>query len=355
MNPKISIIVPIYNVADYMERCISSLVSQTIKDIQIIAVNDGSTDSSLEIIQEFALKDKRIQVIDKENGGVSSARNIGLQHASGEFIGFVDPDDWVDEGMYAEMYNTAQQDNADIVMCSYIREFGTHSKEKEFPLPAKIKYTNDEVQEKIMRRIIGPLDEEIANPEMLDAWGTVWSKLYRTDLIKKNELFFTDLATIGTNEDSLFNIHATYHAEVFIFINKPFYHYWRQNTGSITSGYKPGLIDKWCVLFYKIESFLKEKNLDSKYFRALSNRISINTLGLGLNELSKSNNSTSKQKLKNLSYIVNHQLILKSFQQLELKHFPFLWKIFYYCAKNKKTISLFFMLSSIEWLRKAVR
>ena len=184
---------------------------------------------ALEILQEYAKKDDRLVVIEKENGGVSSARNTGLLAAKGHYIGFVDPDDWIDKEMYEELYNTAIHDHADIVMCTYIREFGTHSKEKKFNMPEKICYQNEEVKSEIMRRLVGPMNEEVANPELLDAWGTVWSKLYRADMIKENKINFIDLNVIGTNEDSLFNIHTFYYANTFVFLNKPFYHYWRAN------------------------------------------------------------------------------------------------------------------------------
>ncbi len=193
MEPKVSIVVPIYNVERYLHRCLDSLLSQSLREIEIIAVNDGSTDNSLEILKEYTEKDKRIVLIDKENGGVFSARNEGLLATKGQYIGFVDPDDWIDKEMYEQMYETAIQEKADIVMCTYIREFGTHSKEKKFNMPEKVCYQNDKVKQEVMRRLVGPMKEEIANPELLDAWGTVWSKLYRADMIKENKITFIDL------------------------------------------------------------------------------------------------------------------------------------------------------------------
>ena len=196
MKPKISIIVPIYNVEEYLRRCLDSLLTQSLTDIEVIAINDGSPDSSLQILKDYALKDNRLKIIDQSNSGVSSARNAGIEAATGEYIGFVDPDDWIDKEMYKIMYQTAVTEQADIVMCSYIREFGSHSKEKEFHLPEKVCYYDDEVKTNIMRRLVGPLNDEVGNPEMLDAWGTVWSKLYKVDLIKENGIKFTDLSKL---------------------------------------------------------------------------------------------------------------------------------------------------------------
>ncbi|WP_078428918.1 glycosyltransferase [Alkalihalobacterium alkalinitrilicum] len=355
MKPKVSIIMPIYNVEDYLSRSIDSLISQTLLDIEVIAVNDGSTDNSLDILHEYAAKDQRIKVIDKENGGVSSARNAGLANATGEFIGFVDPDDWVDQEMYEEMYETAIVDGADIVMCSYMREFGSHSKEKQFNLPEKITYKANDVQEKVMRRLVGPLKEEVANPELLDAWGTVWSKLYRADIIKDNGITFTDLSVIGTNEDSLFNIEAFYYTKTFSFINKPFYHYWRVNSTSVTTGYKPKLIDNWSNLYQIIEKLIKEKDLGDDFYQALNNRISMNTLGLGLNEVSKANKRSPVTKINRLNQILHDHRIKRSFKEFELGQFPIVWRAFYFCAKQRFALGFYLMLSSIEVLRKIIR
>lgn len=355
MKPKVSIVVPIYNVADYLSRCLDSLLSQTLKDVEIIAVNDGSTDTCGKILDDYASKDSRIVVISKENAGVSSARNDGISAAQGEFIGFVDPDDWIDNEMYERLYDSAIVDKADIVMCSYMREFGSHSKEKKFSLPDKVCYRNEEVRSKMLRRLIGPLNEEIANPEFLDAWGTVWSKLYRTDLIKKNGLSFVDLKIVGTNEDSLFNIHAFYHTQTFVFINKPYYHYWRVNTNSLTSGYKMDLQDKWFKLYTLIERFIIDKKLPEEFQRALSNRICLNTLGLGLNTLSPSNKSTMLTKIKKINVILNDNRIRHSFKHFKTSYCSAAWRVFFLCAKFRFAFGLYFMLLSIEYLRKIVR
>lgn len=355
MKPKVSIVVPIYNVESYIKRCFDSLVTQTLSNIEIIAINDGSTDQSLAIVQEFAAKDQRIKVIDKKNGGVSSARNEGVAIANGDYIGFVDPDDWIDKHMYQNMYEIAIEDKSDIVMCSYIREFGTHLKEKRFDLPNKITYKDEEVRKKIMRRLVGPIGKEVANPELLDAWGTVWSKLYRSEMLKENNLTFTDLSVIGTNEDSLFNIQAFYYTKIFSFINKPYYHYWRANTTSVTTSYKPELIDKWSTLYQIIEEFIKEKELEKDYYIALNNRISMNTLGLGLNEISKANRSSALNKIKKINEILNNNRIIRSTSDLQMKHFPFIWKVFYFFAKVRFALGFYGLLVSVELLRKMMR
>jgi glycosyltransferase EpsH len=342
-------------VEDYLARCLDSLVAQTLEEIEIIAVNDGSTDKSPEILHQYANKDHRIVVINKPNGGVSSARNEGIRRAKGEYIGFVDADDWVDKEMYKTMYESAIHEQADTVMCAYIREFGTHSKEKGFNLPEKVCFRNEEVQSRIMRRMVGPLNEEVANPEYLDAWGTVWSKLYRTEMIKRNQLQFIDLNVVGTNEDSLFNIHALYYTQSFLFLNYPFYHYRRNHNASLTSRYKPHLIDQWFKLYHHIESFLVEKGMQHDFHRALGNRVCLNLLGLGLNTISTDNKAPIKMKLRKLHAILNDDRIKRYFRQFEIRQFPVVWRAFYFCAKIRFSVGLYFMLIAINWLRRSIR
>ncbi|OAS85130.1 glycosyltransferase [Metabacillus litoralis] len=355
MKPKISIIVPIYNVENYLGRCFDSLLTQDLKNFEIIAINDGSTDSSMKILKKYAVMDHRIVIIEKQNNGVSSARNDGISQAKGEYIGFVDPDDWIGPQMYKDMLKIAEEDHIDIVMCTYIREFGTHSKEKTFDLPERCNYFHDDVQNNIMRRLVGPLNEEVANPELLDAWGTVWSKLYRTELIRKNNIRFIDLNEIGSNEDTLFNIHASYYAKSFVFLNKPYYHYWRANNTSITSKHNPHLVSQFGKLYNRVEGFLNEKKLSDEFQLALNNRISLNTLGLGLNTISKGNSRSFIKQVNDLKNVLNNNRIKRSLDQFELKHCSMIWKTFFFFAKKRLAFGLYIMLMSIEVLRKTIR
>lgn len=129
-TPKISIIVPVYNVEKYLHKCMDSLVNQTFEEIEIITVNDGSTDSSLEILREYEKQDSRIIVIDKVNEGVSLARNTALEYIIGEYIMFVDSDDWIDLDTCEKILKLVTEYKCDVMMWSYIREFDTISAPK---------------------------------------------------------------------------------------------------------------------------------------------------------------------------------------------------------------------------------
>ncbi len=113
----VSIIVPVYNVEKYLEKCLESIINQTLKNLEIICVNDGSTDNSLQILEDYAKKDQRIKIINKKNRGSGAAKNTGMKNASGEYIGFVDSDDWVDLAMFEKLYDRAKSQKSDMVMC----------------------------------------------------------------------------------------------------------------------------------------------------------------------------------------------------------------------------------------------
>lgn len=352
-SPKVSVIVPVYNVEKYLYRCIDSLINQTFKDIEIIAVNDGSTDNSLNILNEYCEKDNRVRVINRQNSGVSESRNKGIENSTGDYILFVDSDDWIDEDMIKQMYYHGKSSDSDIVMCSYMREFENHSKEKLFDLVDITVYEDDDVK-KLNRQIIGPINKELSSGEGIDSLGTIWAKLYKSDLIKKSGNKFIDLREIGSAEDTLFNIFILKHANRITFINKPYYHYWKGNEESLTSGYNPNLIKQWESLFKYIENFIKENNLGSDFHEALNNRIAMSMLGLGLNECNKKNKLSTIKKVKNLSLILNNDLISKSYKNFDVNKFPIHWRLFYIFNKNKMAFSSYCMLNAIEFLRTRI-
>ena len=353
-QPQVSIIVPVYNVENYIERCLNSLVNQTFKDIEIITINDGSTDKSLELLNKYAKEDIRISVIDLGDEGVSYCRNLGIEKANGKYIMFVDSDDWIDFNMVEVMYKKAEENNIDLVMCSYIREFKDHSKEKIFNLPEEIIYKEDKVKNELLRKLVGPVKEELSNPEMLDALGTVWGKLYRADIFKENKINFVDLKEIGSAEDTLFNIFTFNYLKKVMFLNKSMYHYWRDNPKSVTSQYNSKLKEQRKVFFKYISDFIKENNFEQVFEEALNNRICTSVLGLGLIECSKNNKISGINKIKNIKKIINEEYIRNAYKNLELKYFSIHWRVFYFFIKNKMSFCSYLMLSIIEFLRAKI-
>ena len=353
-QPQVSIIVPVYNVENYIERCLNSLVNQTFKDIEVITINDGSTDKSLELLNKYEKEDIRVSVIDLGDEGVSYCRNLGIEKANGKYIMFVDSDDWIDSSMVEVMYKKAEENNLDLVMCSYIREFKDHSKEKIFNLPQEIIYKEDKVKNELLRKLVGPIKEELSNPEMLDALCTVWGKLYRADILKENKIKFVDLKKIGSAEDTLFNIFTFNYLKKVMFLNKPMYHYWRDNPKSVTSQYNPKLKEQRKVFFKYISDFIRENNFEQVFEEALNNRICTSVLGLGLIECSKNNKISRINKIKNIKRIINEEYVRNAYKNLELRFFSIHWRIFYFFIKNKMSFCSYLMLSTIEFLRAKI-
>ena len=188
---KVSIIVPVYNMEKYLRECLDSLVNQTLKDIEIICINDGSKDNSLEILNEYSQKDSRIKVINKENEGQGVARNLGISKAQGEFIGFVDPDDWVELDMYEKMYNQAKTLDSEIVICDHTRysEFDQKSwKPRTFDKaisPVKSVRLNVESGKNI--------DKELINSTLLVSPCYSVNKIYNREFLLKNNIKFSQM------------------------------------------------------------------------------------------------------------------------------------------------------------------
>ena len=349
-SPKVSVIVPVYNVEKYLKRCLESLINQRFKDIEIICINDGSTDNSSDILKEYEKKDTRIKIINQNNRGLSGARNSGIDIANGEYILFVDSDDWINLDMIKDMYEQANSNKCDVVICSYIREYSYKSREKNFNMPEITIYNEKDVSLKLHRKIIGPIKEELANPEHTDSLVTAWGKLYKTNIIKGNNISFIDTKEIGT-EDCLFNIYLFKYVKKAIFLNKPYYHYWKENSNSLTSTHKVNLKDKWINMYNYIREFLDENGYESVFYEALNNRICMSTLGLGLNECNRANRISEINKIKNMKLILEDKYISSAFRKLELIYFPKHWRIFYRFNKNKRAFASYCMLNAIEFLR----
>ena len=284
-TPRVSIIVPVYNVERYLRQCLDTLVNQTYQNVEIICVDDGSTDASSEILTEYALKNSRVRVIRQKNSGLSAARNVGFSFATGEYVMYVDSDDWIDVRTCEKAVFKAEEHAADLVMWPYIREFPDHSAPKAIFSEEKT-FHAAECRE-LQRRMIGLLGTELAHPENADALCTVWGKLYRRELIAQNEIHFTDLQRIGTYEDGLFNLHYLAHVKNATYIPDYLSHY-RKNSG-MTSKYRKELAAQWKNLFSDMRSYIELEKCGSDFDAALNNRISLSIIGLGLNALALPN------------------------------------------------------------------
>ncbi len=253
--PAVSIIVPVYKVEKYLRRCVDSLVRQTLQDIEIILVDDGSPDGCAALCDQLAAEDKRIRVVHKENGGLSSARNAGLYIAAGKYVGFVDSDDDVELDMYEKMLRKAEQYEADFVMCDYCRMLPDG---ETFPITKSLNaglYEKQEIHNVIFPQLI--MSETVDYGPLL----SVWHCLYRREFLSWHKIFFAE--DVKWSEDNLFSAYVGYNAQRFYYMKgEVLYHYY-QNANSITTSYRAGAWEVYCRMNeYLREYFLKKKDFD---------------------------------------------------------------------------------------------
>ena len=343
--PLVSIIVPVYNVEQYLPQCLESLINQTYKNIEIICVNDGSLDNSSNILSYYACKDKRVRVFEQNNIGLSGARNTGLKYVHGEYVMFVDSDDWIDLETCEQAVKSMLKNNADLVMWSYVREYDNRSSEKLMFWNDEQVFDSFDVKEKINRRLCGLLGEELKHPDYANAIETAWGKLYRFSIIRDNQITYISERVIGT-EDALFNLYTTKYVNKAVYLKKTYNHYRRTNVVSLTSTYKPKLYSQWQKLFDYIEKYISDNDLDERFQLALKNRIALSILGLGLNI---TGSDFSKKKKKQLIRdIISSERYQNAYQSLLFSYFPIYWKLFYFCAKHKIAVGVYYLLVLIK-------
>ena len=202
--PKLSIIVPVYNAEPFLDKCVASLLAQTLSDLEIILVDDGSTDASAQLCDSYAEQHAQIRVIHKENAGVSAARNTGIECAEGDYIGFVDADDWVDPGMFGALAAEAVRTGADLVMCDARTVYSDGHTEPD---------TISGLPESAL------LQRADLTPQLLlELAGAVWRCIYRREL---SYLRFP--VGVKFSEDRIFNLYAMGEAGCISYLKQPFY------------------------------------------------------------------------------------------------------------------------------------
>ena len=215
-NRLLSVIVPVYNVEPYLRRCLESICRQTYRKLEIICVNDGSTDQSLSILQEYAMKDSRIQVISKENGGLVSARKTGLLRASGKYATYVDSDDWIEQGMYENLMALMENESADIITSGDIRDYGTHT-------VTEPEYVNAGVYKE---QSLLQLKENLIATDCFFRKNLsvhLYDKIFNKDYLLEYQLRINNQINVG--EDAAVVYPAMLNAKKIIVSGKNYYHY----------------------------------------------------------------------------------------------------------------------------------
>lgn len=251
---KVSVIVPVYNNEEYLNKCLSSLCNQTLNDIEIICINDGSTDSSLDILNDFKRNDERVVVLSQENQGAGASRNNGIDIAQGEYISFVDGDDWLEKDSLEKLYNNASNNNSDLVLFNSVeRRADNKTKDRIYiPRDDAIDYDNFVFDYNYSKRLV------------MNAMFVVWSKIYKTSFIKENNIKFD---TYKIFNDVQFHVESMLLSKRISYVPDILYNYNKLNESSLQTS-KSNSNKRLLVfnVFEGVENFLVEHDLFDEFY-----------------------------------------------------------------------------------------
>lgn len=259
--PKISVIMPVYNVEKYLRNCLESIINQTLIDIEIICINDGSTDKSSEILRQYALHDKRIKILEQKNSGPSAARNRGIKIAQGEYIGFTDSDDWIASDFYEKLYNAVQKYNADTACANIIK----YSAGSHYLIQYKSRDLLTDNQKKISAAGIPKINY-------------IWNKIYKRESLMKLNLPFPEGRFY---EDVFWSIRVLYYLNGLVTVPDTVYYY-RKNDTSVVRTKSSRKTADYLISEKDMLDFAKEKNLDILNGYKLGKRDKISVCGITL-------------------------------------------------------------------------
>ena len=331
MKPRVSIIVPVYNAAPYLNQCVSSLTNQTLKEIEIILINDGSTDDSLAVCAALAATDDRIRLIDKPNGGVSEARNDGLRAATGAYVGFVDPDDWVDTDMYERMLATLTAAQAEICLCNYVKET------KEGTVPVLVKQS-------------GTIEKEAILGDT-DIMGSVCRLLISRELLERENIWFDK--EVAFMEDLLVCVEAFLKCARIAIDSGAYYHY-RVHDSSTVMAYKPKFYQRQKQAFAKLQELLVREGKAAALTPRMANRCIIIALLALANEAHKDNPMPFREKIRNIEKIVADEELSATLEKIELDTVESRKKLELNLMKKKASVALYLYYTVFNKLKAAL-
>lgn len=308
---KVSVIVPIYNAREYLHECINSIINQSFTGIEIILVNDGSTDESLQICDEYAEADKRIKVINKTNGGLVSARKAGVKIAVGEYVTYVDADDFIEANTLEKMYTWVDQCQPDVIACAYKRDYGTHLEIMKNGLENGI-YKGEKL-EILYRRIMN-----YGNFYTFAMFPSLCLKLFKRDLLTKYQLQIPDDITIG--EDSGVTFPVLLNSACIVIDNDITGYHYRAVENSMTSQpLSPRYFEQISNLYvYMQREFSKKENPNID--RQLQD-FRLYLINRGINRL-KASSYTRREKIDYIKNRVKGTAILNDIDKSDLSNFP---------------------------------
>lgn len=320
-QPKVSVIIPIYNAANYLDECLGSVCGQTYKNLEIICVNDGSRDNSLEILNSWESRDSRIVVLSHPNHGNSYTRNRGLERATGDYIAFVDSDDWIESNTYEKLMDRIQTHNLDTICCSY-RTY-----------PDNVEHSLSLQTDKVVS--FAELIATDVNIPKSNDFCFAWRILVKTSILRDNHILFNEKVQIG--EDTLFVTEVLYRSKRIMLVNEPYYIYRIDNQNSMMH-----------VVRYKpmMEQFLSEQNrirreqaivFDMDAHNHFSSDLAEYTLTHILDMMLKNEVLNPDFRIDDFRRILSLPMIRNAFDTIDVRRYKLSWKerIFFYAKKYR--------------------
>lgn len=335
---KVSIIVPVYKVEKYLERCVESLLRQTLKEIEIILVDDGSPDLCPELCDAYASRYENVRVIHKKNAGLGMARNTGLEVAVGEYVAFVDSDDYVEKEMYEELYSVAKEENADVVISGGFISEGAY----------RVTTINKEVEEEVIcegpevkllpLKMTGALPE---HPIDYEYAMSVCKGIYNRELIVEHHVCFLSEREF-ISEDLLFHFDIFQHVNKAIVIPKYFYHYCL-NKESLTKTYQSKRFQR-NVQFYEYVLELLGKRGFSSVYNLYVERLLLASARVAITQVIGHYQRVNRKLFKELADVCNNEVLVDVLERYPIHRLPMKQRIFTYAMRNNAYIILYVLV-----------
>ena len=331
MESKVSIIVPVYKVEQYLERCIRSILNQTHKNLEIILVDDGSPDNCPQMCDEYASQHANVKVIHKENGGLSSARLAGFDVAQGEYILFVDSDDYIDEQMVEKLVSATERQNCDLAMCGYNTVCEGVVEANKLPYQQTSIVEREHIISDYILPLIGRDQQGLHIP------GFVCVRLYKKSLIERT--FFASEREYFL-EDHVFNLYYADSIQSIAIVNEPLYYYC-VNRQSLSNRYRKGKFQMYTNLYHFFVSYIQERKLENVEERL--NNFLLSAFFASIDNAVQAGDYTDYKK--ELDFIINDAAIKSMMKKIDNKNLSLMQKIIIYLFKMR-------MYSSLYYLRK---
>ncbi|MCI6465882.1 MAG: glycosyltransferase [Faecalicatena sp.] len=346
---QISIVIPVYRVEKtFLKKCIESLLNQTLKDLEVIIVDDGTTDECKEFCRAFAERDHRILYLVQPNSGVSVARNNGIAHASAPLITFVDADDWVEPQM-CEILVREFENQEEIQICVFAAYLDGQKGEKKNPFwncQRKI-FTGKEKEQLQLQSIYRKAAQFI--PEFA-TFGTTWCKCYRRQWLIQSKLQYEPELRRG--QDTIFNLHAFENAEQILYINEYLYHY-RLNDASAVHRYTDGVIVYLNRILKHILNFIRTYEKPDYFYQAYYSKCaSLLVTAMENDCFHEDNPKTRKEKRQDLKKMISDEIYVDAFAKIDMNRVPFQTKVFWTLIRIKAVRSLFIVNRLYKMLKK---